>query len=67
MSQTDQPADPIERVEIEAVFAKALQAIGWCELQDDSVWRQGGLDARFSLKGDKNHMWQVRFIHHSHS
>jgi len=35
------PTDPIERVEIEAVFSKAVQVIGWRELQDDSVWRQG--------------------------
>ena len=35
------PTDPIEQVEIEAVFSKAVQVIGWRELQDDSVWRQG--------------------------
>ena len=33
--------DPIERVEIEAVFSKAVQEIAWRDLQDDSVWRQG--------------------------
>jgi tryptophan-rich hypothetical protein len=35
------PTDPIERVEIEAVFSKATQEIAWRELQDNSVWRQG--------------------------
>jgi len=35
------PTDPIERVEIEAVFSKAVQEIAWRELQDESVWRQG--------------------------
>jgi tryptophan-rich hypothetical protein len=35
------PADPIELVEIEAVFSKATQILAWRELQDDSVWRQG--------------------------
>lgn len=39
--QPDQPTDPIEQVEIEAVFSKAVQVISWRELQDDSVWRQG--------------------------
>ena len=33
--------DPIELVEIEAVFSKAKQVILWRELQDDGVWRQG--------------------------
>jgi tryptophan-rich hypothetical protein len=35
------PTDPIEQVEIEAVFSKAVQVIDWRDLQDDSVWRQG--------------------------
>ena len=39
--QPEQPTDPIESVEIEAVFSKAKQVIAWRELQDDSVWRQG--------------------------
>jgi hypothetical protein len=39
--QPELPTDPIERVEIEAVFSKAVRVIGWRELQDDSVWRQG--------------------------
>ncbi len=39
--QPDLPTDPIESVEIEAVFSKASQIITWRELQDDSVWRQG--------------------------
>jgi len=35
------PTEPVESVEIEAVFSKAVQVITWRELQDDSVWRQG--------------------------
>ena len=35
------PTDPIESVEIEAVFSKAVREIAWRDLQDDSVWRQG--------------------------
>ena len=35
------PTDPIQDVEIEAVFSKATQIIAWRELQNDSVWRQG--------------------------
>lgn len=33
--------DPVEWVEIEAVFSKATQVIRWRELQDERVWRQG--------------------------
>jgi tryptophan-rich hypothetical protein len=39
--QPEQPTDPIERVEIESVFSKAVQVIAWRELQDDNVWQQG--------------------------
>ena len=39
--QPDIATDPIESVEIEAVFSKATQVIPWRELQDDGVWRQG--------------------------
>jgi tryptophan-rich hypothetical protein len=39
--QPELPTDPIERVEIEAVFSKATQVIAWRDLQDNSVWRQG--------------------------
>lgn len=35
------PTEPVESVEIEAVFSKAVQVITWRELQDESVWRQG--------------------------
>ena len=35
--QPEQPTDPIEQVEIEAVFSKAVQVIAWRELQDDSI------------------------------
>jgi tryptophan-rich hypothetical protein len=41
VTQPDLPTDPVVSVEIEAVFSKATQVIAWCELQDDSVWRQG--------------------------
>ena len=37
----EEPSDPIELIEIEAVFSKATQIISWHELQDDSFWRQG--------------------------
>ena len=39
--QSELPTDPIELVEIEAVFSKATQVMAWRQLQDDSVWRQG--------------------------
>jgi tryptophan-rich hypothetical protein len=39
--QPELPTDPIEQVELEAVFSKSVQVIGWRELQDDSGWRQG--------------------------
>ena len=39
--QPELPTDPIELVEIEAVFSKAVQEIARRDLQDDSVWRQG--------------------------
>ena len=39
--EPEQLTDPIERVEIEAVFSKAVQEIAWRDLQDDRVWRQG--------------------------
>ena len=37
----EQPTDPVEFVEIEAVFSKATQTIPWRDLQNDAVWRQG--------------------------
>ena len=39
--QPELPTDPIESVEIKAVFSKATQVIAWRVLQDDGVWRQG--------------------------
>ncbi len=44
VSRVIQPAlmtDPIELVEMEAVFSKAVQVLAWRDLQDDSVWRLG--------------------------
>lgn len=32
--------DPVELVEIEAVFSKATQVIPWRDLQNDGVWQQ---------------------------
>jgi tryptophan-rich hypothetical protein len=37
----DDPAAPIQWVEIEAVHSKAVRRIAWRELKDDSVWWQG--------------------------
>ena len=39
--QPELPTDPIEQVELEAVFSKAVKVIAWRDLQDDNVWRQG--------------------------
>ena len=39
--QPEQLSDPIELVEIEAVFSKATQVIALRDLQNDSVWLQG--------------------------
>ena len=39
--EPEQLTDPIERVEIEAVFSKTVQEIAWRDLQDANVWRQG--------------------------
>ena len=39
--QPELPTDPIEQVEIESVFSKAVRVIAWRDLKDDSVWRQG--------------------------
>lgn len=35
------PTDPIELVEIEAVFSKATQVIAWRDLQNSDIWLQG--------------------------
>jgi tryptophan-rich hypothetical protein len=39
--QPDLPTEPIEFVEIEAVFSKATQIMPWRDLQDEGVWKQG--------------------------
>jgi tryptophan-rich hypothetical protein len=39
--QPELSTDPIEWVEVEAVFSKATQVIQWRDLQDDTVWLQG--------------------------
>jgi tryptophan-rich hypothetical protein len=39
--QPELPTDPIEQVELEAVFSKVVQVIAWRDLQDETVWRQG--------------------------
>jgi len=43
MAQFNEPPAPMDRLEIEAVFSKVVQVFAWCNLQDDSVQRQGGL------------------------
>ncbi len=37
------PTDPIESIEIQALFSKATQVIQWRELQNDPVRRQGSV------------------------
>jgi len=37
----DDPSQPIELVEIEAVFSKKTKQIPWKELQDTDLWIQG--------------------------
>ena len=39
--EPEQPSDPIELVEIEAVFSQTTRIINWRELKDASVWQQG--------------------------
>jgi hypothetical protein len=41
--QPELPNAPIEWVEIEAAFSKAVQTIQWRDLRNDEVWRQGWL------------------------
>jgi len=35
------PARPIELIEIEAVFSKAVRQIPWRDLCDDTQWKRG--------------------------
>lgn len=35
------PGAPVEWVELEALFSKRVQRLGWRELRDRAVWRQG--------------------------
>jgi tryptophan-rich hypothetical protein len=37
----DDPAGKIEWIEIESVYSQEKRRIGWRELQDRSLWRQG--------------------------
>lgn len=37
----DSPEDPIEYVELEAVFDHWVQIIPWRQLSDKEIWRQG--------------------------
>jgi len=39
--QPDDPAAPVEWVELEAVINKARRRIAWRDLRDAAVWRQG--------------------------
>lgn len=43
MIESKLPTDPIERVEIEAVFSKGTQVIAWRDLQDERVAARLGL------------------------
>ena len=36
-----EPDDPIEMIEIEAIYSKKVSQINWRELRDESIWRQG--------------------------
>ena len=36
-----EPDDPIEMIEIEAIYSKKVSQINWRELKDEAVWRQG--------------------------
>ena len=46
---------PIELVELEAVFSKAVQVIPWRELQNPDIWRQGWVDSAISTLGSRTH------------
>ncbi len=37
----DDPALPLELIELEAVHSKRIQRLPWRALQDTAVWRQG--------------------------
>lgn len=39
--QPEVPGEPIEWVEIEALFSREVQRIAWRELKDPERWRQG--------------------------
>ena len=36
-----EPDDPIEIIEIEAIYSKKVSQINWRELKDETVWLQG--------------------------
>jgi hypothetical protein len=42
--------DPIERVEIQAVFSKLVRVIGWRALQDHNVGGRAGFRRELSTK-----------------
>jgi len=37
----DDPALPLEMIELEAVFSKRLYLLPWRDLQNTATWRQG--------------------------
>ena len=53
--QPDLPDAPIELVELEAVFSKAVQVIPWRELQNPDIWRQGWVASGTSTLGSPTH------------
>ena len=53
--QPDLPDAPIELVELEAVFSKAVQVIPWRELQNPDIWRQGWVASGLSTPTSPTH------------
>lgn len=50
MAQLNEPTTPIHRLEMEAVFSKAVQVLAWCDLQGDSGRRWQKMERRSILK-----------------
>ena len=53
--QPELPDAPIELVELEAVFSKAVQVIPWRELQNPYIWRQGWVASATSILDSPTH------------
>ena len=37
----DDPALPLDLIELEAIFSKRVYVLPWRDLQDKAIWRQG--------------------------